>query len=201
MKQVSPNKQQGIPGTATPDEIAVTVEEAVGVFDHADWLQAALDDLQEHGFMRHELSVLASDKVVEEKLGHIYRRAEDVEDDPQVPRTVFVSDETMGEAEGGLVGLPLYAAAMTATGLVVASGGTLLAALLAATLAGAAGASLGALLANRLARHHADYIEGQIGRGGMVLWVHLRSSERAELAKEILSRNGARDIHTHKIAV
>jgi hypothetical protein len=176
-----------------------TVHEAVGIFDNSDDLQAALDRLQEHGFMRHEISVLADEKTIKEKLGHIYNRVEDAEDDPSAPRTVFIPNETIGDAEGAIIGLPLYVAALTATGIVVASGGTLLSAMIAATAAGTVGATIGAIFAGFIAKHHADYIQNQIDRGGLLLWVHLRSPDLEDKAREILTKHTAHDVHIHEI--
>ena len=176
-----------------------TVHEAVGVFNDIETLQAALDDLQSHGFMRQELSILADEKAIEEKLGHVYGRVEEIEDDPKAPRTIFVPNETMGEAEGALIGTPLYIAAATATGIVVASGGTLLSAIIAATAAGAVGPAIGGVLASMVAKHHADYIQEQVEHGGLLLWVHLRSPDLEEKAKEILSKHSAHDVHIHEI--
>ena len=169
------------------------------VFNDADSLQAALDDLQEHGFMRQELSILADDRAVQEKLGHIYKRVEEAEDDPAAPRTIFVSNETMGEAEGTAIGLPLYVAATTATGIVAASGGTLLSAIIAATATGVVGAAIGAILAGFIAKHHADYIQEQIDHGGLLLWVHLRSPDMEDKAREVLGRHSAHDVHIHEV--
>jgi hypothetical protein len=176
-----------------------TVHEAVGVFNDADSLHAAIDELREHGFMRQELSILAGDKAVKAKLSHIYSHVEDAEDDPAAPRTIFVPSETIGEAQGAVISLPLYIAAMTATGIVVASGGTLLSAILAATAAGTAGAAIGGIFAGMIAKHHADFIQAQIDKGGLLLWVHLRSPDLEETAKDILSRHAAHDVHIHEI--
>ena len=176
-----------------------TVHEAVGVFNDADSLQAALDDLQMHGFMRQELSILADEKAIEQKLGHIYRRVEEVEDDPAAPRTIFIPNETIGEAIGTAIGLPMYIAATTATGLIVSSGGTLLTAIAGAAAAGLGGASIGSALAAFIAKHHADYIQSQIEHGGLLLWVHLRTPKTEKTAKEILSRHSAHDVHVHEI--
>lgn len=186
---------------AESEENRTMVYEAVGVFDDADNLQAAIDDLQEHGFMRQEISVLADDKTIEKKLGHIYKRTEEAEDDPAAPRTVFVSNETIGEATGSVIGLPLYVAATTATGIVAASGGAFLGLIVAAITAGATGTALGAILARMISKHHADYIQHQIERGGLVLWVHLRSSDLEDIAKEILHRHSAHDVHVHEISL
>ncbi len=46
------------------------IREAVAVFDDAEALQAAIDELESSGFDRAEISLLAGAKSVEEKLGH-----------------------------------------------------------------------------------------------------------------------------------
>ncbi|WP_321396163.1 hypothetical protein [Emcibacter sp.] len=176
-----------------------TILEAVGVFDDVRSLQAAVDDLQEHGFMRQELSVLAGDKAIEEKLGHIYTRVEEAEDDPEAPRTIFVPLENIGDAEGALMGTPLYIAATSATAITVASGGTVLAAILAAAAAGAVGAAIGTILAGLVAKNYADEIQEHIDHGGFLLWVNLRSPDLGDKAREILGKHSAHDVHLHEI--
>ena len=182
-----------------PEKQLETVHEAVGVFNDVDNLQAAWDELQSHGFMRHEISVLANDKTVGKKLHHIYKRVEEAEDDPAAPRTIFVPLESIGDAEGALIGTPLYIAGTATAAIVVASGGTLLSAILAATATGAVGATIGGVLASFVAKHHADYIQEQIDHGGLLLWVHLRSPDLEEKAKEILTKHTAHDVHIHEI--
>jgi hypothetical protein len=202
IKTILKLKTQNTWQDSTEDDPALhldIVHEAVGIFDDEDTLQAAMDDLEEHGFMRHELSLLADDKTIEEKLGHIYERTDLAQDDPAAPRTVFTPKEARGDAQGALIAMPLYIAATTATAVVVASGGTILSALAAASAAGAVGTAIGAALANFVAKHHASYILSQIERGGLLLWVNLRNLEQEELAKKILKRHSAHNIHTHKI--
>jgi len=46
-----------------------TIKEAVGVFHSAETLEAAIDDLDEHGFDRACINLLAGEKAVREKLG------------------------------------------------------------------------------------------------------------------------------------
>ncbi|WP_417320635.1 hypothetical protein [Emcibacter sp.] len=182
-----------------PGQQGKTISEAVGVFNDVRSMQAAIDDLQEHGFMRQELSVLAGDKAIEEKLGHIYQRVEEAEDDPEAPRTVFVPLEDVGDAEGALIGTPLYIAATSATAITVATGGTLLAAILAAAAAGAVGAAIGTIFAGLLAKNYADDIQDHLDHGGFLLWVNLRSPELGDKAREILARHSAHDVHLHEI--
>ncbi len=178
-----------------------TVRETVGVFDDADTLQEAINDLQAHGFLWHELSILADDKTVAKKLGHIYQRVEDAEDDLNAPRKVFVPKESISLAAGVLIGAPLYLAGTIAAELVAASDGTLLQAILAVTAASVCGAAIGAILAKLVTKRYADYIQAQLEHGGLLLWVHLRSPAMQAKSKKILKKHLARDVHVHEIPV
>ncbi|MEN8197711.1 MAG: hypothetical protein ABFS30_14540, partial [Pseudomonadota bacterium] len=120
--------------TVEPQWTGETIREAVGVFADAPSLEAAVADLEAGGFDRSEISLLASQQAVEEKLGTIYFKVADLEDDPEVPRTAYVSNESMKEAEGALAGGLMYVGAVAAAGAVVASGGGLAAAIVATTL-------------------------------------------------------------------
>ena len=51
------------------DDQPDTIREAVGVFASENDLQAAIDELLSSGFHRAELSLLASEEAVNEKLG------------------------------------------------------------------------------------------------------------------------------------
>lgn len=90
-----------------------TIREAVGYFETPDTLQEAIADMMSSGFHRADLSLLASEQAVEKKLGHKYRRVEELEDNPKAARCCYVSIESLGDAEGVLIGAPLYIAATT----------------------------------------------------------------------------------------
>lgn len=176
-----------------------SVREAVGAFDSVEHLESAIDALLENGFDRAELSLLASEHAVEAKLGHKYERVAELEDDQAVPRCCYVSRESIGAAEGGLVGGLLYVGALTAAGAVVASGGTVAAVLIAAALTGGAGGLVGALLARAVGGQHAHHLQEQLNHGGLLLWVVTRTPEHEQRATDILSRHGARDVHVHTL--
>lgn len=175
------------------------VREAVGVFDSAETMQEAIDDLLSAGFDRAELSLLASEDAVEAKLGHRYEKVEEVEDDGEVPRTVYVSPESVGDAEGGLVGGLMYVGATAAAGAIVASGGTLAGVIAAAALAGGAGGVVGSILAKWLDERHARFLQEQLDRGGLLLWVRTADADREAKATEILGRHSAHDVHVHAL--
>ncbi|MGD9538127.1 MAG: hypothetical protein AB7P52_10900 [Alphaproteobacteria bacterium] len=176
-----------------------TVREAVGVFDSHDRMQAAIDELLISGFDRAELSLLASEKAAEEKLGGRYKRVTELEDDSRAPRTVYVDTESRGGAAGGLIGGLMYVGGVVAVGAVAASGGTLAAIVGAAALAGGAGALIGSLLAGWIGDRHARYIQEQLDRGGLLLWVRTWDAEKEKRAVEIMSRHSGRDVHVHTL--
>ena len=176
-----------------------TSREAVGVFDTADALEAAVDELQISGFNRAAISVLASDRTVRDRLGKLYGSVAEIEDDPRVPQAAFVSKDSRVEGEAATVGVPLFIGGIAGGLAVVASGGALAAAFVAATAAGAIGAGIGALLARVISRRHVDRVCEHLAQGGLVLWVSVRDDVAGARALEILIKGGARDAHLHEI--
>lgn len=176
-----------------------TVREAVAVFEDAETLQEAIDELLSSGFERADLSLLASEPTVVEKLGHKFEKVEELEDDATVPRSAYVSTESIGEAEGGLIGGLGYIGAVAAVGAVVASGGTIASAIAAAALAGGAGSLFGSVIAKWVGDRHAGNLQAQIDRGGLLLWVRTWDEAQEARARDILSRHSAHDVHIHDL--
>jgi len=179
----------------------VTIREAVGVFDSAEALQSAIDELLTSGYDRAELSLLAGEDTVNEKLGHKYRKIAELEDDPIVPRCCYVSTESIGDAQGGLIGGLMYVGATAAAGAVVMTGGTLALVIAAAALAGGVGGLLGSMLAKWVGDHHAHHLQEQLDHGGLLLWVRTRDADRERRAIEVLGRHSGRDVHAHTLPV
>lgn len=174
-----------------------TIREAVACFDSAETLQGAIDELRKAGFDRAELSLLFLEKVAEEKLG--VRDLRELADDPDAPRTSYKSAGARGDAEGVLIGGPLYVGALAAAGGIVAAGGGIAASIAAAVVGGGAGGAIGAVAAKFVGDRHAKNIENQLDRGGLLLWVRTWNAEREELAVDILRRNAGQDVHVHEI--
>lgn len=182
-----------------PSDKMPHVREAVGVFDNAATLEAAIDELGSSGFDRAEISLLAGADAVEQKLGHRYDKVTDLEDDAEVPTIAYVSAEAVGDAEGAVIGTLLYLGAVTLAGAVVASGGTLMAAVTAAAIGSGAGGMAGIGLSSFIQQHHADYLQEQLDHGGLLLWVRTRDQAHEKRATDILSRHSAHDVHIHGI--
>lgn len=178
---------------------SVTIREAVGVFQDWNSLQAAVDELQVSGFDRSEISLLAGEHAVEEKLGHIYQKVQELEDDPRVPRTAFVGRDSILEGRVGIIGGLAYIGAIATIGAVVASGGTVVAALAGAVAAAGGGGYLGTVASRWLGRDRAREIEAQLGKGGLLLWVRIRDGDHEQRAVEILDKHSAGDVHVHEI--
>jgi hypothetical protein len=183
------------------EQEVLTVREAVGIFDRADDMQAAIDELLTSGFHRSELSLLASEQAVDQKLGHQYEKVAALADDPTVLRTAYVSPEAIGGAQGGLIGGLMYVGAAVAGGAIVASGGTLLAALSAAAMTGGLGGFAGAILAKWVGDHQAQYLQDQIDRGGLLLWVRTQDADDEKRAVKILRRHSGTEVHVHALPV
>ena len=162
-------------------------------------LQAAIDELLRSGFHRAELSLLASEDAVDQKLGHRYRKVSSLADDPIIPRAAYVSPEAIGGAEGGLIGVLMYVGAVAAAGAIVASGGTLTAAILGAALTGGAGGLIGSLLARWVGEDHARHLQGQVDRGGLLLWVRTWDAGDEERAMRILKSHSGDQVHVHAL--
>lgn len=182
------------------DSYAESSHEAVGVFQSAETLQGAADELLSSGFDLADLSLLASEHAVEEKLGHLYRRVEKLEDDPQVPRAAYVPNDSFDEARGALISGLTFVGAVGAAGAMVAAGGALAGTILAAAALGGAGGLIGSTLGRMIAQHHADHLHAQLEKGGLLLWVRTRDSAHEKRAEDIMRRHGALDVHIHELA-
>ena len=169
------------------------IREVAAVFDSAEILERAVFDLQTHGFDRAAFSLLASEHAVEQKLGERYHRVEEMEDEPKAPRETFFSRASRLEAEFGLAPALAFAAAV-AMGL----GSTVIT--LPILVAAGGGAALGALLGRIIYRHHAERLQEQLERGGLLLWVNVRNPDEERKAIMILKADAGRHVHAHDLA-
>ena len=171
------------------------VREAVGIFETEKDLQAAIDELLSHGFDRSEVSVLAPVAAVEEKLGHRFQSVAEIEDDPETLTKAYIPIESIGDAEGAVIGSLMYVGAFA--GIVLVASGGAFAAALAGLAVGGAGTAIGAALARFMGQHHADYIADQLEKGGLLLWVRTWDRNDEEKAVKILAAHSGHDVHVH----
>ena len=173
--------------------------EAVGLFHDEKTLQDAADELLINGFNHADLSLLAGHRAVEERLGSMFKRVNELEDEPEVAFQAFVDSDSRTEGKGALIGGLFYIGAVAAVGAVVASGGAVAALLLGAAAGGGAGGLIGVMLGRFLDRHHAHALQEHLDKGGLLLWVHTPDEAHEKKALEILRRAGAEDAHVHSL--
>lgn len=178
------------------DAVDPGLREAVGLFADQDALQGAIDELLSSGFDRAELSLLASERVVEDKLGYAIRRS-DLEDEAATPRSVYVSPDAIGTAEGSLISTLAYIGGVAAAGAIALAGGPLTLIVIGAGSAGLAGGLLGAELASMLGHRQAAAIHEHVQAGGLLLWVRTWDAADEWRATAIMRKHSGRDVHVH----
>ena len=175
------------------------IDEAVGVFGDARAVERAVEDILTCGFDRADISLLATERTVRDKLGAYYQDTHAAEDDPRAPRRGWVGRVSRREGQSAFAGVLGYLGATATAGVVFATGGAALAAVAAAVVGGGATAAVGAALGRLIDRRVGETMRTQLEHGGVVLWVRLSRDGHADCALEVLRRHGAEDVHLHHL--
>ncbi|KAA0577303.1 hypothetical protein FZ983_20730 [Azospirillum sp. B21] len=176
-----------------------TVREAVAIFDSRESLQNAIDDLSLAGFQRHELSLLANDETIRERLGSVPGDVGSLAHDPNAPRQAYISPEDIGSGQGAAVGFPAYVGAIIATGAILATGGTALAAAAAAAAAGVGSGAAGSFLSQWITDKRNEPMLQHLDKGGILLWVNVGDAARERIALEVLNRHATQPAEVHDV--
>lgn len=162
------------------------VREAAAAFDSANALEEAVSALASAGWDRAQMSVLAQPELLDgAHLPAGYVSASEAEADDDTPREAVVSDTDIRQARTLVASMAGAIAAMTASGIVVLTGGTALAAI-AALAAGGGAVATAAAVGAAVGDSHADFQREQIARGGILLWVPVVDADHERRALEIL---------------
>lgn len=190
---------QGPGGDQDAGEEAVEEREIVGLFDDESSLNSAIDELMQIGLRPIDLSLLADSKALPESVKAVSPAARELEDRADVARAAYVSPDTRTEGLAALFGLPVYVAGAGTAAAAVLGGAALIPTIAVVAGVGVAGGVAGLLLARVFGRRHAQRIQDQIARGGLLLWVHAPDSSRDGKVCEVLRRHSARDVHVHTV--
>lgn len=183
------------PRPATSD---TTTDELVGLFHSADAVESAISDLASAGWDRSELSLLAQKSALDPTPPIGRATAEQAADAPNTARAPVVSEPDIQQGRTLATSLAGVTAAFIAAGATVATGGTALAAVIGATAVGGGAAAAVEALGQWVGHSRAEFLEQQIKRGGILLWVMLRTPDQEARAREILTRRGAEVIPAHE---
>jgi hypothetical protein len=175
------------------------LREAVARFSDPMKLEAAISDLQSHGFDRADISFVAHEGVLGEKPATAGEPSQTVAENPNVPREAPVESTDMRQGRVLATSMSSVIAAFAAAGFAVATGGT---AALAAGAAAAAGIGVGAASAaigKKASDDRRQYIREQLDEGGVVVWVGTRDAAAEARAVAILRGAGGLDVHVHDV--
>lgn len=174
------------------DDITYQEREAVAVFDSEAALNAAVDELMQHGVDQADLSVLADATKLDRET------TEQIADDDDAAKGSYTQPYSRTQA---LTALTAYPALFAGLGAAVVAGGTFGAAMIPmlGLVAGSSvgGGAIGFMLARLYGHKHAELIEQQIRDGGILLWIRANDPKGDNQKVEILRRHGARGIHFH----
>jgi hypothetical protein len=175
------------------------LREAVAHFSDPMKLEAAISDLQSHGFDRADISFVAHAGLMGEKPATAGQPADAVADDPAAPREAPVESTDMRQGRALVTSMSSVIAVFAAAGFAVATGGT---AALAAGVAAAAGIGVGAASAaigKKMGDDRRQYMEDQLDDGGVLVWVRTRDAAAEARAVAILRDAGGLDAHLHDV--
>jgi hypothetical protein len=91
------------------------------------------------------------------------------------------------------------AAAFVASGATIMTGGGALAAIIGATVAGGGAGALIEVLGKRAGSEREQFLQEQIEKGGILLWIKIKEPTDETLAREILKRHNATNILRHEL--
>jgi hypothetical protein len=155
-----------------------------GIFDSTLAADRAVSAILDEGFNKENISLIMSDKTRDK----LFSSTDD-------EGTRVAKGGIMGAALGGTLGALL--AGLTAVGIIVLPGGSLLAvgpivAILSGIGAGGTiGGLSGALISAGFAADEAQRYEDEINRGKAIVIVHAENQDRAIVAQAVLSGSGA----------
>ena len=150
--------------------------EVVGRFADRETFKSAVKDLRAAGFEHSDLSVLDSRESLSASES---------------------SGEAWGEAMAGLVGEVKYIGPLTAAGLIMIASGPVGMAVSGLVAAGITGYALRELLDDIKATPHTEEFARALENGAVLLWVRAETADRQAVARDVLTRHGAKDVHLH----
>ena len=178
---------------------AYEVREVVSSFHDAKQFESAVQALEDSGITREAINMIASHDAVKKKLHDHFKPIGHINEDDEVPQTIFTDRHEIKSGKRMAVGLPVYIGGAGAGLAVVATGGTLAFAALLAAAGAAVGAGIGGLIAHAVGEHHANYLEKQLRKGALVVWVEVTGKPHEDSVIEILKKAGGEGVYAHTL--
>lgn len=173
------------------------VREAVGLFHSISEVHDCIDDLQSKGFDRSDITMLARPYIFQPTSEVTLHDMQALEDNPTLARGPIIEPESLGDAQGALIGLPIYVATLLGAGIAAAFDAGAVILITVAALAGLCGGAAGIAMAWALRNRQKKYYQAQLDHGGIPLWVHTKDKQHEEQATRTMANNQAKDVHLH----
>lgn len=171
--------------------------EAVGLFDSETDMQAAVDDLETHGFSNAAISRPVAPAAIEAAVHRKIHSVDEIEDDATVPREAYLDVDSNTERATFILMIPIYIAFLVAAGIAAAHGLEVWQGVIISLMLGAMGALLGGYFVYRISKRRSERERLEQAWGGLLLWVRTGSPSQEQKAITILRRNAGRDVHLH----
>jgi hypothetical protein len=173
------------------------IREAVALFDTEEDMQAAVDDLESHGFSNAAISRPVPPAEVAVAINRPVFSAADIEDDASVPREPVDDNNSRTGITMVAVLTPIYLLLLAGAAFAAGHGLETWEAMVLIVGLGALGMVGGAYFVTRVVREKKSRIRAEKALGGLLLWVRTGSREQEGRALEILRRHAGRDVHLH----
>ncbi|MFC4347564.1 hypothetical protein ACFO5Q_06870 [Kordiimonas lipolytica] len=177
------------------------LREAVALFSTEDDLQAAVDDLECHGFSNAAVSRPKPIKDIEAAVHHPVNSIQELEDDASVPREAYIDKDSRSSGMMVMIVVPVYVLLLAGAGIAAGHGLATWEAVVLTVGLGLIGMLGGGYYAMRYARRASERVREEQARGGLLLWVRTGSRAQEDRALEILRRHAGRDVHLHGPAI
>ncbi|WP_169569047.1 hypothetical protein [Sneathiella limimaris] len=175
------------------------IREAVGVFTDISSFYECIDQLQQEGFDRSEISLLNYHDLQSRSRRRDQIDTRETEDDPKVKRNAFIDPQSLGDAQGAIIGLPTYVLTMAGLAIGISLEFSMMNTILSSGIGGLVGFLLGMQGSIWLKSRSKVDLDEQINHGGIPVWIRIHNVKQERQALSILSDSHAEDIHVHDL--
>lgn len=168
--------------------------EVVGIFSSVESLNEAADQLFSIGFNPYSLSLLSRNQINKQKSEENNPSIENIAKDRETLRTSFQAEENVSIAEGAVISTLMYIGVVGTAALVIINRGSD-SNLSLAFIVGIIAVIIGVILAMMIKKYHQKYIDYQLRKGGLILWIHLEKKSQSPNVIKILKGYKATKVH------
>lgn len=173
--------------------------QVIAHFSDAETFENAVETLENNGFHRNCINMVASHDAVLSKLGHRFEAMASPDNTVAFPQAIYLDRHDVEGDEKLALSLPTYIGGAGAGRAVVATGGTLAVAVAVAAAAAVAGAGIGTLLGKIIGRNRAEFLARQLAMGDLLVTVDVEHKQDETKALDLMARSGGENVHAQSI--